>query len=55
MANIMRVRTVRVLSAVINRELDIEVRDRGGPKDQTESGEKPGPADEEQVEHRARR
>ena len=38
----MSVRVVRVLSALIGRELEIEVRGRGGPKDQTESGESQG-------------
>ena len=55
MANIMRVRAVRVLSAVIGRELDIEVWDRGGPIERTESCERPGPADEVYVEQKARR
>ena len=49
MSNMMHIRAFRVLSAITGRELDIEVWDRGGPKDQTESGEKPGPADEEHV------
>ena len=55
MANIMRVRAVRVLPAVIGRELDIEVRDLGGPNERTESGERPGPADEVRVKQKARR